>query len=528
MRHRAVPAPACVSPSPPEPQAAAHAASDTGRAAVTPARRRAAQAIAAASWFAVALTACTVGPDYVRPAAPVGDRYKEATPPPAGSGWKLAAPADIAPHGRWWTRYADPCLNALEERVAGANQQVAAAQARYQAARAAVAGVRSEYFPIVTGNAAYNRTRTSANLLFKSTAGKTVPDYLVGATASWEPDLWGRVSRGVEGARANAQASAADLQGAILSMQAELASDYIALRSVDAEQKLLADTIETYRRALELTRHRLDGGIATDADVAQADAQLTTTQAQAIDLGEQRAQLEHAIAVLLGEPPSAFALPSLPLDAPPVLVPVVTPTGVPSALLERRPDIAAAERRVAAANAQIGVATAAFFPDLILAVTGGLESTNFAPWLSAPSRFWSLGPQLAGTILDFGARAALRREAQAAYDESVANYRQTVLSAFGEVEDNLAALRVLENEARAQDQAVRAAERALSATTNRYTSGAVTYLDVVVTQAAVLGARRTALAIERRRMLASVALVKALGGGWQAAQSPAEASRPDR
>jgi NodT family efflux transporter outer membrane factor (OMF) lipoprotein len=475
------------------------------------------------------LAACAVGPDYLRPAVPVAAQYKEqpVMPPPSDSSWKLAEPADAVPRGAWWTLYRDATLNALEAQVANANQNFAAAQARYRAAKAAVEGFQSAYFPIVTANAAYSRARSSANVLHRSTAGFTIPDYVAGASASWEPDLWGRVSRSVEGARASADASAADAQSVLLSVQAELAADYVALRSTDAELKLLHDTIAAYAEAVQLMQHRLEGGIATEADVAQADTQLKTTQAQAIDLGVQRAQLEHAIAILIGQPPAQFTLAAAEASTGAVLSPIILPVGLPSTLLERRPDIAAAERRVAAANAQVGVATAAFFPSLVLTLTGGFESTNFAPWLTAPSRFWSLGPELAGTILDFGGRKAVKREAVAQYDETVAIYRQTVLNAFGEVEDNLATLRVLAQEAQAQDDAVKAAQRSLTATSNRYESGALTYLDVVVTQTTVLNTQRTALAIERRRMTASIALVKALGGDWRSSANATAAEVSD-
>jgi NodT family efflux transporter outer membrane factor (OMF) lipoprotein len=443
-----------------------------------------------------ALAGCAVGPDYVRPTMPVAANYRELE----GTGWKAAQPADTAPRGAWWAIYGDAQLNALETQVARANQNVAAAQARFRAARANVAQQRSSFFPVVTASGDYNRARTSKNVMFKSAAGRTISDYLVGVDASWEPDVWGRVSRSVESAKAGAQASAADAQAILLSMQAELATDYFELRGIDRERQLLDDTIAAYRESLDLTQHRYKGGIATDADVGQAQTQLETTQAQAIDLDVERAQLEHAIAILTGQSPSTFALPVLPAvpGAPLTAQPVVTPPGVPSALLERRPDIASAERSVAAANARVGVATAAFFPNLVLAVTGGLEATNFSQWLVAPARFWSLGPQLAGTLLDFGARAAVRDEARAQYDERVAQYRQTVLDAFGQVEDNLATLRVLDEEAQAQDRAVAAARRTLAMVDNRYRSGAITYLDVVVAQTTALSNERQAVAIARR------------------------------
>jgi NodT family efflux transporter outer membrane factor (OMF) lipoprotein len=463
---------------------------------------------------AALLTACAVGPDYVRPSAPTPATYKELE----GTGWKPADPADTRLRGAWWEVYQDPALNALEEQVATANQNVKAADARFRSARSAVAGFRSQFFPVITYSGGYSRARSSENIEFKSTAGKTLNDYVVGADATWEPDLWGRVSRSVEGAKANAQASAADEQSVLLSMQAELATDYFELRGIDREQQLLDDTIRAYKDAVELTQNRLNGGIATDADVAQAQTHVRTTEAQQIDLGVQRAQLEHAIAILTGQPPATFSLPVAPLDA----VAVVAPTGVPSALLERRPDIASAERNIVDANAQIGVATAAFFPNLLLSVTGGLEATNYSQWLLAPARFWSLGPTVAGTLLDFGARSAQKAQAQANYDESVAQYRQTVLNAFGEVEDNLAALRVLEREAKAQDEAVSAAERSLAILSDRYKNGAITYLDVVVAQTTALTNEVQAVSIARRRMAASVALVKALGGGWDVSDLPTD------
>nr|WP_321785846.1 efflux transporter outer membrane subunit [Paraburkholderia sp. J94] len=459
---------------------------------------------------------CKVGPDYVRPTADVAATYKEVDATELdNTGWTPAQPADAASRGAWWQIYGDAQLDALETRVGEANQNVQAAQARFRAARANVAQQRSSFFPVVTAGAGFSRTRTSENLAYTSKAGRTINDYSVGLDATWEPDVWGRVARSVESARANAQASAADMQAVLLSMQAELATDYFELRGIDRERRLLDDTLAAYRESLALTQHRYDGGIATDADVGQAQTQLQTTEAQAIDLGVQRAQLEHAIAILVGQPPSTFTLAALP-GAPLSAQPFASPPGVPSTLLERRPDIAAAERRVAAANAQVGVATAAFFPSLMLAVTGGLEATNYSQWLVAPARFWSLGPALAGTLLDFGGREAVRNEARAQYDASVAQYRQTVLDAFGQVEDNLAALRVLEQEAVAQDRAVDAAKRTLAIVEDRYKNGAITYLDVVVAQTTALSNEREAVTIARRRLAASVALVKALGGGWNA------------
>ncbi|SAL66133.1 RND transporter [Caballeronia choica] len=477
--------------------------------------------VCGAAW-AGALAGCVVGPDYVRPDVNVPATYKSIdTGAEAASSkdWKPAQPSDANPRAPWWEIYGDPQLNALEQQVATANQTVAAAAARFRGARAAVAQARSAYFPTVTANAAFNQTRASSNILYKSSAGVTVPDYLIEAQISWEPDLWGRISRAVEGGTAEVQASSADLQSAILSMQAELATDYFELRGTVEEERLLSETSQAYEKALALTKDRFAGGIAAESDVAQAEEQLKSTQAQLIDLETTRNRLVNAIAILIGQPPSNFTLDVAPLNAGNVPNPGAAldalPLGIPSTLLERRPDIAAAERRVAEANARVGVATAAFFPNLFLAATGGLEATHFSSWLMAPSRFWSLGPQLAFTVLDFGGRAAARDAARAAYDESVADYRQTVLTAFGQVEDNLNALAVLRRERDSQREAVDAAQRALSKVGNRYENGAITYLSVVVTQAIVLSDQRTAVSIERRRMAASVALVKALGGGWE-------------
>lgn len=475
----------------------------------------------------LSLAGCAVGPDYVRPEVATPASYKSTIPADAAvspQDWKPAQPADARPRAPWWEVYGDPQLNALEERVIASNQNVAAAAARFRGARAAVAQARSAFFPTITANASFNQSRVSSNVLYRSSAGKTVPDYLVEGQVSWEPDLWGRISRAVEGGRAEAQASAADLQSAILSMQAELATNYFDLRGTVEEERLLQETLQAYEKALALTGDRFAGGAAAESDVAQAEEQLRATQAQLIDLETTHASLVNAIAILVGEPPSTFTLDVAPLNADHVAHPgaalAALPLAVPSALLERRPDIAAAERRVAEANARVGVATAAFFPNLLLAATGGLEATHFSSWLMAPSRFWSLGPQLAFTALDFGGRAAARDAARAAYDESVADYRQTVLTAFGQVENNLNALDVLRRESDAQRQAVDAARRALDKIGNRYENGAITYLNVVVTQATVLSDQRAAVRIEQRRMDASVALVKALGGGWTTDQLP--------
>jgi NodT family efflux transporter outer membrane factor (OMF) lipoprotein len=334
--------------------------------------------------------------------------------------------------------------------------------------------------------------------------------------ASWEPDLWGKVQRTVEAQRAGAQASAGDLAAAQLSLQGQLAQDYFALRALDAERRLLDDTVAAYETSLQMTRNRYDAGVAGRTDVVEAEAQLETTRAQAIDLGVQRAQTEHAIARLVGKTPSELSIPPAPLEATPPSIPV----GLPSALLERRPDVAAAERRVAAANAQIGVAEAAYFPTVTLSASGGLESASLAQWFAWPSRMWSLAPSVSETVFDGGFRGAQKDFARAGYDVSVAAYRDTVLAAFQAVEDALAALRILEEEAQVQDAAVVAARQSVTLTTNQYRAGTVSYLDVVTVQAIALADERTAVVLLGQRMVDSVALIEALGGGWSSAELP--------
>jgi NodT family efflux transporter outer membrane factor (OMF) lipoprotein len=454
-----------------------------------------------------ALAGCTAGPDYVRPKVESPAAYKEA------GEWKAAQPKDGIARGRWWEIYGDAQLNALVEQVGAGNPSLAAAQAQYRAATALVAAARASWFPTVSASASATRSRPSATTgPVPGVATNTRTLFSLPVNASWEPDLWGRIDRTVESSQATAQASAADLENVRLSLQAELAQSYFQLRALDAQRQLLDDTVEAYAKSLELTRNRYAAGVVSRADVAQAETQLRSTQAQAIDLGVQRAQLEHAIAVLLGKPPSQFALATAPLAvAPPAI-----PPGLPAELLERRPDIASAERRMAAANAQIGVARAAYFPTVTLSATYGLQSASRSDWLTAPSRFWSLGPALAETLFDGGRRAALSDEAVANYDASVASYRASVLAAFREVEDNLVALRLLEQEAEVQADAVRAAEQALELTLNQYRAGTVAYLQVVAAQTAALANRRAAADVLGRRVSASVLLVKALGGGWAA------------
>ncbi|WP_408451765.1 efflux transporter outer membrane subunit [Paraburkholderia fungorum] len=461
------------------------------------------------------LAACSTLPAYQRPTAEVPSHFAGATP-----GWAQAAPADAATRGPWWTIFGDPVLDQLEARVDVSNQSVRKAVAQVQQARSMVDYQHAGFFPTITAGAAQERFRTSQNIVGRSLAGKTIPDYSAGVSASWEPDLFGRVRDSVAGAQANADASAADLEAVRLSMSADLAVDYFALRSLDTQKKLLDDSVHAYADALNLLQQQLKNGAIDASAVAQATTQLEATRTQDTDIDVTRAQMQHAIATLIGEPASTFALPPNGSAVAPPAIPV----GVPSQLLERRPDIAAAERRVAAANAQIGVAHAAFFPDLMLSASAGLESSFFAPWLSAPSLFWSLGSQLVGTLFDGGQRSATLHGASAQYDGTVADYRQSVLVAFQQVEDNLSALNSLADEAASQQRATSAADLSLRLTTNRFNAGAVSYLDVVTAQTIALTNERTADQIAARRLTSSVLLLKALGGTWHDAGASSTAA----
>lgn len=461
--------------------------------------------------IACALTACSTLPHYTVPEAAVPDRYAAPTSPAqAAPGWAVAMPVDTQPRGDWWTVFNDPELNQLEDRLPVSNQSVKKAVAQLQQARALIDYQHSAFLPTVTAGAAQSRTRLSQNVEGHSLAGKTLPDYSMGVAASWEPDLFGRVRDAVVNARDTAQASEADLEAVRLSMSTDLASDYFALRALDIQKKLLDDSVSAYAAALNILKQQLADGAIDASATAQAETQLESTRSQATDIDVQRAQMTHAIATLIGVPASSFSLPPK-IEAIPV--PQI-PAGVPSQLLERRPDIAAAERRVAAANAQIGQAKAAFYPDLTLSATVGLESTFFSPWLTAPSLFWSIGPQLVGTLFDGGKREAALKGATAQYDGSVAGYRQTVLVAFQQVEDNLSALDSLASEAQSQRRATAAAELSLKLTQNRYQAGAVSYLDVVTEQTIALTNQRTEAQVQARRVEATVQLLKALGGGW--------------
>lgn len=474
-----------------------------------------------AACVACACTACSTLPSYQKPDLAVPAHYANAAA--AASGWSVATPSDALSRGPWWTIFGDPRLDSLEARVDISNQTVKKAVSQLEQARAMVKYQRSGFFPTVTAGADVQRARLySKNVVGHSTAGETLPDYSAGAAASWEPDLFGRVDDAVVGARDTAQASQADLEAVRLSVTSDLAIDYFHLRALDVQKKLLDDTVTAYTAALKIVDQQLKDGAVDVSAVAAAKTQLESTRTQDTDIDVQRSQLEHAIATLIGVPASSFSLaPSL----KPIQVPDI-PTGVPSQLLERRPDIAAAERRVAAANAQIGAAHAAYYPDLLLSASAGLESTYFAPWLTAGSLFWSLGAQLAGTIFDGGRRDAALETATAQYEGTVADYRQTVLVAFQQVEDNLSTLRTLANEARTQRIATQSAQLSLKLTMNRYQAGAVSYLDVVTAQTIALTNERAEDEIQARRVDAAALLVKALGGGWDRA-SLADAKGPD-
>lgn len=455
------------------------------------------------------LTGCAVGPRYARPSSPTPPDYKEIPP-----NWKEAQPSDQVLRGKWWEIYQDPQLNALEEKIAVSNQTLKASEAQFIQARAMVRYTRADLFPTVSVGASATRERFSRNRpLAVGTGGGTFNDLILPVDMSYEPDVWGRVRRTVEAARASAQASFADLETVSLSLRAELAVDYFQARELDAEAQLLDSTVASYEKSLELTQNRYHGGVVSQVDVAQAQTLLETARAQAIDVKEQRTQFEHALAVLVGEPAPSFALPVAALNA----TPPVIPPGLPSQLLERRPDIASSERQMAAANANVGVTKAAYFPLFSFPGSAGYEGTSVANWLSNPSTFASVGLSAMVTVFDVGRRRAALDQARAAYDQTVASYQQNVLVAYQEVEDNLAALRLLEQEANTEAAAVAAAEHSLDLSKNRYTGGVTTYLEVITAQTTALADERTAVQVSGRRMVDSVLLIKALGGGWDAA-----------
>jgi NodT family efflux transporter outer membrane factor (OMF) lipoprotein len=460
---------------------------------------------------ALQLTGCVVGPKYHTPTVEAPPAYKEV------GDWKPAQPNDQSLGGEWWKIFQDPQLDALELQVNVSNQNLKAADAQFQQARAVLRYYRADYYPTVTAAPSATRTRISGNSPTSSTLrGATYNDFVVPFDFSYQADVWGRVRKTVESYREQAQASAADLATVNLSMHADLAIDYFQARSLDAEEQLLNSTVKDYEQALELNENRFHGGIASEVDVEQAKTQLQTTRAASIDVGVLRAQYEHAVAILIGKPPAEFSLPPLPLTAPPPHIPI----SVPSELLERRPDIAAAERRVASANAQIGVAKTAYYPLINLGASGGFESSAITTLAQGPSGFWSVGLSALETVFDGGRRRSLNDQARAAYDYQVAAYRENVLTGFQQVEDNLAAVRILENEAKVQDEAVSAAQRSLDLSVTRYKGGVTSYLEVITAQSAALSDEVTAVNILGRRMANTVLLVQALGGGWDRSSLP--------
>ena len=470
------------------------------------------------------LTACKpVGPNYNRPGYNAPPAYKETgasavvvpPPNPQGGAWQPANPSDGMLKGKWWEIYQDPQLNRLEERVETNNVQLRQAMETYLAARDQVSAIRANLFPTLSAGASISRNRVSAN---RALAGSTTNygDFLIAGQASWEPDFWGRIRRSVEQAHANAQATAADVANVNLTLHAEMATDYFALRGLDSQIRLLTDTVDDLERQLELTQRRFHGGVATEVDVAQANTQLETTRAQLVDLGVARAQYEHAIGTIANYNLPDFSIPPSPLD---LALPKI-PIGVPSQLLQRRPDIAAAERLADAANAQIGIAVSAYYPTITLSGSGGFESANAGTWIQGPSSLWSLGAQAAELLFDAGQRHALTSEARHAYEAQADGYRNTVFQAFEDVEDQLSGLRILEQESGVEQRAVDAAQHSFDLSSARYKGGVTSYLEVLTAEQTLLQDRVTAIDIESRQFAASVSLIRALGGGWDVTQLP--------
>jgi NodT family efflux transporter outer membrane factor (OMF) lipoprotein len=483
-------------------------------------------ALFAASLLLVLATGCKpVGPDYKRPEVQAPATYKEGgastavvpPPNPTGGGWHPANPSDGMLRGSWWEIYKDPQLNQLEDRVASNNPSLRQALETYLAARDAVSVVHANLYPFLSGSVGVSRGRVSSNRP-QSTGAATSSngDFVIGGQASWEPDIWGRVRRQVEAARNNAQADAAVMAAVDLSLHAELASDYFALRGLDAQSKLLTASVGDLEHQLELTQQRFSGGVVTAVDVEQAHTQLETVRAALVDIGVARAQYEHAIGTIANYSLPDFSIPPSPLDIP---LPNV-PTGVPSQLLERRPDIAAAERRTAAANAQIGVAVSAFYPTISLGGAGGFESSNPGTWLQGPSSLWSLGAQAAQLLFDAGQRRSFTSEVRHDYEAQVAGYRNTVLLAFEDVEDQLSGLRILEQESVVEQRAVESAQRSFDLSNQRYKGGVTSYLEVLTAETTLIQNQRTAIDLQTRRFLSSVGLIRSLGGGWDATKLP--------
>lgn len=461
---------------------------------------------------ALLFTGCSLGPKYNIPTVPTPPAYKEA------GNWKPAQPNDQNLGGNWWEIFQDPQLNTLEEQIDVSNQNLKAAVAQYQESRATLRYIRADYYPTVTTSPSATRERYSNNRPPQSSGldGLTFNDFVLPVNVSYQANVWGRVSKNVEAYREQAQASAADLAVVNLSMHSALAIDYFAARTLDAEEKLLRDTVAQYEQALQLNEDRYRGGLASEVEVEQARTILETTRAQLIDVGVARAQYEHAAALLVGKAPADFALPPLPLTTPPPTIPV----GIPSELLERRPDIAAAERRVASANAEVGLAKTAYYPLVNILGEGGFESGSITTLLQGPSAMWSIGGSLVQTLFDGGRRRATNDQAKAAYDSTVASYRETVLTGFQQVEDNLAALRILEQEAGVQASAVKAAQQSLDLSNTRYDGGVTSYLEVITAQNAALTDEVTAVNILGRRMASAVLLIQTIGGGWDRRSLP--------
>jgi NodT family efflux transporter outer membrane factor (OMF) lipoprotein len=482
--------------------------------------------LVAGSLIFILLAGCKpVGPNYNRPTYQAPAVYKEAgastvvTPPPnpTGGGWQPATPSDGMLRGKWWEIYQDPQLNSLEDRIADNNQSLRQALETYLAARDQVTAARANLFPTLSGNLSASRDQISANRPTATKGGVTnYGDLAIGGQASWEPDFWGRIRRTVEAARESSQASAADMANIDLSLHAEMAADYFQLRGLDAQTKLLTATVSDLENQLDLTQRRMAGGVATGADVAQSLTQLEIVRAQLADIGVARAQFEHAIGTIANYNLSDFTIPPSPLDLPLPKVPV----GVPSQLLQRRPDIAAAERQTAAANEQIGIAVSAFYPTISLGGAGGFESASPGTWIQGPSALWSLGAQAAQLLFDAGQRRALTSEARHSYEAQAAGYRNTVFQAFNDVEDQLSGLRILEQESVVEKRAVASAQNSFDLSNQRYKGGVTSYLEVLTAETTLIDNQRTAIDLQTRQFVASVGLVRSLGGGWDVTQLP--------
>jgi NodT family efflux transporter outer membrane factor (OMF) lipoprotein len=478
----------------------------------------------------VFLSGCKpVGPNYSRPGYEAPSAYKETgaasvtlpPPSPAGGNWKPASPSDGMIRGKWWEIYQDPQLNQLEERIAVNNQTLRQALETYLAARDQISSARAGFFPTISAGAGAQREKISERSHSASTTkSNTYNDLTLVGQASWEPDFWGRIRRTVEAARAGAQASAAEMATVDLSLHAEMAADYFQLRGLDAENKLLTATVADLERQLDLTERRLKGGVATEVDMAQARTELETVRAQQVDVGVARAQYEHAIGTLANQKLSEFSIPPSPLVQSQELTLPKVPVGVPSQLLERRPDIAAAERRAAQANAQIGIAVSAFYPNITLGGTGGFESMHVGTLLQGPASLWSLGGQATELLFDAGQRRALSDAARHTYEAQAAAYKSQVLAAFNDVEDQLSSLRILEAESTVEERAVASARHSYDLSNQRYQGGVTGYLEVLTAEATLIQNQRTAIDLQTRQFVSSVGLIRALGGGWDASQLP--------